>query len=230
MEMMRATTLAGVAIAAGILFDLKGMPSAVEIHVSPSGSDTADGCSAATPFATLVHARDAVRALKKNGPLPKGGVAVFLHGGVYRISKTLELSEEDSGEPGAPVAWRAWKNERPILTGAIEIPRFDAKPDPEVMRRLKPAARADVVCADIRALGYTDTSPLHSYGYYRKEDDGGRPVTDVYADGELVFSLDGNETVEVVRSGQNALVVELEGYDPCDVMCRKIGWRGTGSL
>ena len=52
----------------------------------------------------------------------------------------------------------------------------------------------------------------------------------VYADGELVFSLDGNETVEVVRSGQNALVVELEGYDPCDVMCRKIGWRGTGSL
>lgn len=181
---MRATALAWVAIVAGILFDLKGMPSAVEIHVSPGGSDAADGCSAATPFATLVRARDAVRALKKNGPLPKGGVAVFLHGGVYRISKTLELSEEDSGEPGAPVAWRAWKNERPILSGAIEIPRFDAKPDPEVMRRLKPAARANVVCADIRALGYDDTSPLHSYGHYRKEDDGGRPVTDVYADGE----------------------------------------------
>ena len=52
----------------------------------------------------------------------------------------------------------------------------------------------------------------------------------VYADGERIFSLGGNETAEVVRSGQNALIIELEGYDPCDVMRRKIGWRGSNAI
>jgi hypothetical protein len=156
---------------------------AVSFHVAPGGSDAADGSESA-PFATFVRARDAVRALKKKGPLPAGGVAVLIHGGVYRMAETLGLSEEDSGEPGAPVAWRAWKNERPVLTGAIDVPRFDAAPDPEVVRRLPPEARPHVVCADVRALGYTDTSPLHSYGFHRGEVGGGRPMTDVYADGE----------------------------------------------
>ncbi len=48
---------------------------------------------------------------------------------------------------------------------------------------------------------------------------------EVYADGEMVFALDGGESVEVAKSGQNALLIELDGYDPCDVMRRKIGWR-----
>jgi len=156
---------------------------AVSFHVAPGGSDAADGSESA-PFATFARARDAVRALKRNGPLPAGGVAVLIHGGIYRMAETLELSKEDSGEPGAPVAWRAWKNERPVLTGAIEVPRFDAKPDPEVVRRLPPEARSHVVCADVRALGCTDASPLHSYGFHRGEVGGGRPMTDVYADGE----------------------------------------------
>ena len=157
--------------------------AAVVFHVAPDGNDAADGSEAA-PFATFARARDAVRALKKKGPLPAGGVAVMLHGGTYRMAATLELGPEDSGEPGAPVVWRAWKDERPVLTGALDVPRFDAPLDPEVVRRLPPEARGHVVCADVRALGYSDTSPLHSYGFHRGEVGGGRPVTDVYADAE----------------------------------------------
>ena len=52
----------------------------------------------------------------------------------------------------------------------------------------------------------------------------------VFADGEKAFELEGGESLEAVRSGQNALIIELAGYDPCDVLRRKIGWRGSNSL
>lgn len=51
---------------------------------------------------------------------------------------------------------------------------------------------------------------------------------EVFADGESVFSLAAGESLEVARSGQNALLIELAGYDPCDTMRRKIGWRNAG--
>ena len=49
----------------------------------------------------------------------------------------------------------------------------------------------------------------------------------VYADGENVFTLDGDEPMEVVRAAQGAKLVELDGYDPYDVLARKLGWSGT---
>lgn len=52
----------------------------------------------------------------------------------------------------------------------------------------------------------------------------------VFADGERAFEIEGGESLEVVRSGQNALIIELAGYDPCDVLRHKIGWRGSNSL
>jgi len=48
----------------------------------------------------------------------------------------------------------------------------------------------------------------------------------VFADGENVFTLDGNERMEVVRSDRVAKFVELDGYDPYDVLARKLGWSG----
>ena len=50
----------------------------------------------------------------------------------------------------------------------------------------------------------------------------------VYADGETVFSLDGDESREIVRDGRGVALVELEGYDPYDVLARKLGWSGKG--
>lgn len=49
----------------------------------------------------------------------------------------------------------------------------------------------------------------------------------VYADGENVFSLGPGEEVEISRSPLNALIVTLEGFDPYEVLSRKLGWRGT---
>ena len=52
----------------------------------------------------------------------------------------------------------------------------------------------------------------------------------VYADGENVFTLEGDEPMEVARSDRVAKLVELDGYDPYDVLARKLGWSGLARL
>jgi hypothetical protein len=54
------------------------------------------------PFATLERARDEIRRLKRNGPLPAGGVTVEVRGGMYPLARPFELTAEDSGRAGAP--------------------------------------------------------------------------------------------------------------------------------
>ena len=46
----------------------------------------------------------------------------------------------------------------------------------------------------------------------------------VYADGESVFKLGGDESLEIVKYANAANFVELEGYDPYKVLSRKLGW------
>lgn len=49
----------------------------------------------------------------------------------------------------------------------------------------------------------------------------------VYADGESVFLLDGDETVVVSKADARARFVQLPGYDPYAVLSRKLGWSGA---
>ena len=49
----------------------------------------------------------------------------------------------------------------------------------------------------------------------------------VYADGEDVLALDEGKSVEIARSAKTAKLIELEGYDPYDVLARKLGWSGS---
>lgn len=51
----------------------------------------------------------------------------------------------------------------------------------------------------------------------------------VYADGENVFTLDYGESMQVVRAQQGTMLVELDGYDPYEVLARKLGWSGTST-
>lgn len=46
----------------------------------------------------------------------------------------------------------------------------------------------------------------------------------VYADGEAVFMLGGDESAEISKAAELAKLVELAGFDPYEVMGRKLGW------
>jgi len=87
------------------------------------GHADADGAGTDGPFATLERARDAVRQLKAAGPLAKP-VNVFVRGGLYQLDRTFKLGENDSGTAAAPVSYRAYGAEQPIVIGGKRIVGF----------------------------------------------------------------------------------------------------------
>lgn len=143
--------------------------------VAPDGSDENPGTQDA-PFATLTAARDAIRALKAKSGLPPDGVTVFLRGGTYAVKETLALGEEDSGSPGSPILYAAWKDEKPILSAGFVVRDFRPADSP----RLPSAARGKALVADVRAQGYGHFEPLPSYGFTVGENTGKQPMTDLY--------------------------------------------------
>lgn len=82
------------------------------LYVATNGNDAWSGKLEA-PFATLSRARDEVRKLKTRP------VTVYVRGGVYELAETLRLGPEDSG-----AVYRAYKQEKPVLTGGKQITGF----------------------------------------------------------------------------------------------------------
>ncbi len=78
-------------------------PVAAMIHVSPSGDDAAAG-AAETPLRTLHRAQVAARAVAVD---MRGDVVVSLAPGDYRLDRTLEFTEADSGRNGFRVIYRS---------------------------------------------------------------------------------------------------------------------------
>lgn len=136
---------------------------AILFFVAPDGDDRADG-SIRDPFATLERARDAVNAKKRNGMLPPGGATVFLRGGQYVVTNTFHLTEKDSGSYGAPIVYRAWKHEKPILDGGFEVHKFSKVKNPKILERLPEVARKYVRRADVKAQGYDALRPQRAFG------------------------------------------------------------------
>lgn len=116
---MCATCLAGLGVGGADV----PLPAGTVLYVAPDGRDSWSGTLAGPnagltdgPFATLVRARDAVRALKRAGPLVVP-VTVMLRGGLYCLSEPLLLGPEDSGTAAAPVTYTSYPGELAWLSG-----------------------------------------------------------------------------------------------------------------
>jgi hypothetical protein len=158
------------------------------IHVSPTGNDRWSGARARPnqagtdgPLATLVGARDAVRRIKAEGGLPRGGIRVELQEGIYRISETFELTRRDGGSPDRPVRYAAAPGERVIISGGRALRNFSPVEDAEVLGRLRPEARAHVVRTHLPSQGITEFGSLK--GGYRHRNGN---VLQLYFDGRIM--------------------------------------------
>jgi hypothetical protein len=149
-------------------------------HVATHGSDANAGTEEA-PFATLDRAQQAVRTLREAGPWPEGGVVVWLRGGDYVRTQTLEFTADNSGTPTAPVVWKAWPSETVRLLGGRTLTGSQPVQDAAVLARLDSAAREHVRQIDLRAAGIStgELGALASRGF-------GRPLTPAHA--ELFFA------------------------------------------
>ncbi len=101
---------------------------ALTLYVSPTGNDTwlgnspthTDGTEG--PFATIAHARDAIRAHKKEnkGDL-KAPINVVIANGTYFQDDTLGFTPEDTGQPDAPITYAAAPDAHPVLSTGRRI-------------------------------------------------------------------------------------------------------------
>jgi len=105
-------TLAALTALAAVL-----VPSvfALDIHVSPQGSDNYPGTLAA-PVKTLEAARKLAQ-LKAGREL----VTITVADGIYYFDKPLVLTSADSGRSGAPVIYRAAHEGKAILSGGMPL-------------------------------------------------------------------------------------------------------------
>ena len=128
----------------------------VELFVATGGNDLDPGTKE-RPFATLEGARDAIRELKRTGPLT-GPVTVWIRGGQYSRTKTFQLTAQDSGAPAAPIVYRACPGEDVHLIGGRELDRSWCEPvkDPAILARADETTRGRLLQADLRAHGITD--------------------------------------------------------------------------
>lgn len=95
--------------------------SVTSLFVAPNGNDMNPGTKE-LPFATLVKARDAIRAAKKKGD--SRPFTVELCSGIYPLAETLSLTPEDSGTKEAPVLWRSAPGEHAVISGGQEVEGF----------------------------------------------------------------------------------------------------------
>ncbi len=117
----------GATTQAGTLLTLTGTapPTSLTYYVAPNGNDSWSGTLAAPnaaasdgPFATIDHARAAVRALKKIGLTQ---ITVQIRGGTYYLPSTLQFTGADSGTPALSIAYQRYPGESPVISGGVRV-------------------------------------------------------------------------------------------------------------
>jgi hypothetical protein len=115
------STVAVVAAAAVTAAIISQMPASAAtqatFYVAPTGNDSNPG-TITSPFRTLQHARDVVRTVNAN---MSGDINVFLRGGTYPVSSTIDFGSGDSGTNGFRVIYSAFPNETPVLEGGVQV-------------------------------------------------------------------------------------------------------------
>lgn len=88
-----------------------------EVHVSPNASKGGKGTLQA-PYASIEEAKLAVRKLTRR---MNSDITVYLHGGTYALTAPLFFTEEDSGQNGFRVIYKAYGNETPVISGGQAV-------------------------------------------------------------------------------------------------------------
>ena len=76
------------------------------------------------PLASLASARDAIRKMKKAGPLPDGGVTVWLRGGCYRLPRRSSSAPRTPARPRRPSSIAPIDGEKPVVMGCKPVTGF----------------------------------------------------------------------------------------------------------
>ena len=120
----------------------------INFYVSPKGSDQNSG-NLKAPFKSIEKARDAIRMLADSEQ--EQDIVIFLMGGEYRFTETLVFNVMDGAPEGHSVVYKAYQNEKPVITSARSISGWE--PVKDFPEELPASARGNVWVADIPDYG-----------------------------------------------------------------------------
>lgn len=95
--------------------------SEITFYISPTGSDSNPG-TLEQPFATLQRAQLEIRNFKKNEP-----ITITLRGGDYFFKEQLIFTPQDAGSEKAPITFKSYENEKPVINGGKTILNWKKK-------------------------------------------------------------------------------------------------------
>ena len=180
------------------------------IHVSCHGNDLWSGCLPEPnalrtdgPLGSLEGARNAIRKIKNSNTWEelrsKGrGINVVLSSGIYQLSASFELYDQDSGDESVPVVYSAELGQEVRLVGGRLITDFEPVSDPEIRNRLQSEA--------IEHIKQTNLGKLRINNFGQA---GGSGLELFFADQPMTLSRWPNQ--EFIK------ITELVGGDPVDV-------------
>ena len=183
MVLKKVTALmAALSVAAAYLPITGYSEEAVSFYVSVSGNDSADG-SLDSPFQTLDRAKQAVSEYKSERGLPENGITVYIREGEYYRDSTFSLGEQDSGEEGKPITYKAYNDENVRILGAkkVDTNKFTKVTDADTLKRIPPEARGDVYSLDLSEQGEFEFGVMKQFGTYYIS---GSFIPNVYISGE----------------------------------------------
>ncbi len=109
---MKRTTLTTL-----LLSSIFAVTAQSEFHISPSASTNGKG-TLESPFKTIEAAKKRVAKVSKN---MQSDIIVYLHGGTYNITTPIQFNEKDSGRNGHSIIYKAYKDERPVISGGVKV-------------------------------------------------------------------------------------------------------------
>ncbi|WP_155370717.1 ricin-type beta-trefoil lectin domain protein [Catellatospora vulcania] len=117
-SLLAGAVLVSAALAATVVYQA---PASAAIqatyYVAPDGNDANPG-TISSPWRTVQRARDAVRTVNAS---MTGDIHVYLRGGRYPVSSTIEFGAGDSGTNGYRVVYAAYADETPVLDGGVQV-------------------------------------------------------------------------------------------------------------
>ena len=131
-------------------------------YVAANGSDENPGTVDA-PFATIEKARDVISGLT----VPDGGVTVYIRGGSYQITDTIQFGTNNSGTAENPITYAAYPGEDVSFVGGkiLDTSKIKKVTDETLLNRLVDENAKNHLCSiDLGEQGVKMT-PIQSFGW-----------------------------------------------------------------
>jgi len=136
------------------------------VYISPDGNDGNPG-TLDKPIATIEKARDMVNNIK-NEKGDDARIMVYLKGGTYHVSSTIEFAPEDSGTIDFPVLYQNYNAEEVILSGGknLKASEFEEVNDSDILHRvIHKEARDKILMYNLKDHGITDYGKFKQQGF-----------------------------------------------------------------